>query len=240
VPSTDRLRRLENQVRRELPADQSSRCQLAVPAPQGGQQLGAVPRSLFVRARHTWDLDKIDQVSDDLGRVLVEVAEQPFTPDGFRNDHSDISSWCLEIAAKSEVRTDFGRLLCAKLVWRVARPAAERGHASAASRLDLGEPVSAIEQPPRADGRSAWHDRPAGSAEVDAGRCRNGHDCGVPADVAFPCTSLSGRRTVVAPRTLCTEATVSVAPGSFFRGGDHDHSNPARRPPATRPRATDS
>ena len=27
-----------------------------------------------------------------------------------------------------------------------------------------------------------------------------------------------GRRTVVAPRTLCTEATVSVAPGSLFRG----------------------
>ena len=34
----------------------------------------------------------------------------------------------------------------------------------------------------------------------------------------FPCTSLSGRRTVEAPRTLCTEATVSVAPGSLFRG----------------------
>jgi hypothetical protein len=97
----------------------------------------------------------------------------------------------------------------------------------------------AIEQPPRANGRSAWHGRPAGSAEVDAGRYRNGHDCGVPAGVAFPCTSLSGRRTVVAPRTLCTEATVSVAPGSLFTGGDHDHSNPARRPPETRPRATD-
>jgi hypothetical protein len=24
--------------------------------------------------------------------VLVDVAEQPFTPDGFRSDHSDISS----------------------------------------------------------------------------------------------------------------------------------------------------
>jgi hypothetical protein len=59
---------------------------------------------LFVRARHTWDLDKIDQVSDDLGRVLVDVAEQPFAPDGFRSDHSDISSWCLEVAAKSEVQ----------------------------------------------------------------------------------------------------------------------------------------
>ena len=45
-----------------------------------------------------------------------------------------------------------------------------------------------------ADGRFAWHDRPAGLAEVDAGRYRNGHDCGVPAGVAFPCTPLSGRR----------------------------------------------
>src|SRR6187399_3379343 len=92
------------------------------------------------------------------------------------------------------------------------RRLAERSEA-----LDVGEPVSAIEQPPRADGHSAWHDRPAGSAEVDAGRYCNGHDCGVPAEVGFPCTSLSGRRTVEAPRTLCTEATVSVAPGSLFR-----------------------
>src|SRR5215204_2310411 len=72
-------------------------------------------------------------------------------------------------------------------------PSASRQFPDGAQRrLDLGEPVLAIEQPPRADGRSAWHDRPAGSAEVDAGRSRNGHDCGVPAEVAFPCTSLSG------------------------------------------------
>jgi hypothetical protein len=85
-------------------------------------------------------------------------------------------------------------------------------------RENVVHQVSLDKQPPRPDGRSAWHDRPAGSAEVDAGRYRNGHDCGVPAEVAFPCTSLSGRRTVEAPRTLCTEATVSVAPGSLFRG----------------------
>src|SRR5215216_214855 len=96
-------------------------------------------------------------------------------------------------------------------------PSASRQFPDGAQRrLDLGEPVLAIEQPPRADGRSSWHDRPAGPAEVDAGRYRNGHDCGVPAEVAFPCTSLSGRRTVEAPRTLCTEATVSVAPGSLL------------------------
>src|SRR5688572_19800738 len=57
--------------------------------------------------------------------------------------------------------------------------------AECSEALDVGEPRSAIEQPPRADGRSAWHDRPAGSAEVDAGRYRNGHDCGVQAEVAF-------------------------------------------------------
>jgi hypothetical protein len=76
----------------------------------------------------------------------------------------------------------------------------------------------AIEQPPRADGRSAWHDRPAGSAEVDSGRYRNGYDCGVPAGVAFRVLRYLGGGTVVAPRTLCTEATVSVATGSLFGG----------------------
>src|SRR5215211_472965 len=50
-------------------------------------------------------------------------------------------------------------------------PSASRQFPDGAQRrLDLGEPVLAIEQPPRADGRSSWHDRPAGSAEVDAGR----------------------------------------------------------------------
>ena len=42
-------------------------------------------------------------------------------------------------------------------------PSASRQFPDGAQRrLDLGEPVLAIEQPPRADGRSAWHDRPAG------------------------------------------------------------------------------
>jgi hypothetical protein len=96
--------------------------------------------------------------------------------------------------------------------------AAQRGHAPLGRRspaLDLRARFGSV--PPRPDGRSAWHDRPAASAEIDAGRYRNGHDCGVPAGVAFPCTSLLGRRTVVALRTLCTEATVSVAPSSLFR-----------------------
>jgi hypothetical protein len=35
-------------------------------------------------------------------------------------------------------------------------------------------------------------------------------------DDCFPCSTPAGRRTVEAPRTLCTAATVCVAPGSLF------------------------
>ena len=56
-----------------------------------------------------------------------------------------------------------------------------------------------------------------GSAEVDAGRYRNGTIAAAQLKLLSRSTSLSGRRTVEAPRTLCTEATVSVAPGSLFR-----------------------
>jgi hypothetical protein len=67
-------------------------------------------------------------------------------------------------------------------VWRVARPARSadtrrRGERKRAVLIyqNLYRQLSSR----LADGRSAWPDRPAGSAEVDAGRYRNGHDYGI-------------------------------------------------------------
>ena len=100
-----------------------------------------------------------------------------------------------------------------------ARPAAQRGHAPtgrAEPALHLGEPVSAIEQ------------RLALMAALLGMVARPGQPKSTPAVRAMATTAASRlkvlsvyfaiwARTVEAPRTLCAEATVSVAPGSLFR-----------------------